>query len=366
MTRQKRSFRTSMLILFGLSMLISGLLTYLVYKGLQRYYHEKVFAEDDLARLRLFINQVGDLNFFLILFIPLAIIFFFLLTKRYADYFEKISGGIHKLANGDFDSRVEITSHDEFQLIAEDINRASEQLQKALERGDFAESSKDQLVLNLAHDIRTPLTSVLGYLDFILKSEELTPEQARHYTTIAYAKSQRLEKLIEELFEITRMNYGKLTVHKEPIDLSELVLQLNEELFPLFEQNKLVSRLYIDPHLVVPADGELLARVFENLLSNAVRYGKDGQYVDIHCRLETASGAAVVQVINYGHFIPPEELPYLFDMFYTGDRARTSSEGSTGLGLFIAKNIAEGHGGTISAESSVTRTIFEVRLPLHS
>ncbi|MNC39204.1 Sensor protein SrrB [compost metagenome] len=231
-----------------------------------------------------------------------------------------------------------------------------------MERGDFAESSKDQLVLNLAHDIRTPLTSVLGYLDYILNHSDLTAEQARHYTMIAYTKSQRLEKLIEELFEITRMNYGMLTVIKAPIDLSELLFQLNEELYPLFEKNKLESRLQITPQMVIPADGELLARVFENLLTNAARYGKDGQFVDIHCRAE--GGNAVVEVINYGHFIPPEELPFLFDMFYTGDRARTADANSTGLGLFIAKNIVEQHGGTISAESSVTRTLFEVRLPL--
>ncbi|CQR55818.1 HAMP domain-containing sensor histidine kinase [Paenibacillus riograndensis] len=364
MVRYKRSFRTSMLMLFGLSMLISGLLTYLVYKGLQFYYHEKVLAEDDIARLRAIIYRIGDVNFFLILFVPLAIFFFFLLTKRYAAYFDTISSGIHNLANGEFSSRVEITSHDEFQVIAEDINRASEQLQKAVERGDFAESSKDQLVLNLAHDIRTPLTSVLGYLDYILNHTDLTAEQVKHYTMIAYTKSQRLEKLIEELFEITRVNYGMLAVVKAPIDLSELLFQLNEELYPLFEKNKLTSRLQITPQMVIPADGELLARVFENLLTNAARYGRDGQFVDIHCRHE--GGSAVVQIINYGNFIPAEELPFLFDMFYTGDRARTSDANSTGLGLFIAKNIVEQHGGTISAESSVTRTLFEVRLPIQA
>ncbi|WP_379152572.1 sensor histidine kinase [Paenibacillus sp. sgz5001063] len=362
MARPQRSFRTSMLMLFGLSMLISGFFTYLVYKGLQMYYHEQVLAEDDIVRVRVFMNRVGDVNFFLILFVPLAILFFFLLTKRYATYFEQISSGIHSLANGEFSARVDIASHDEFQAIADDINRASEQLQGAVARGDFAESSKDQLVLNLAHDIRTPLTSVLGYLDYILNTTDLSAEQARHYTRIAYTKSQRLEKLIEELFEITRMNYGMLTVEKKPIDLSELLFQLNEELYPLFEKNKLVARLHIVPQLMIPAEGELLARVFENLLTNAARYGRDGQYVDIHCKVEDSH--AVVEVMNYGHFISPEELPFLFDMFYTGDQVRTSDTKSTGLGLFIAKNIVERHGGTISAESSVTSTIFKVTLPL--
>ncbi|TDF94750.1 HAMP domain-containing sensor histidine kinase [Paenibacillus piri] len=357
-----RSFRLRMIVLFGLSMLASGILTYFLYKGLQLYYHEYARPGDAVVQLRYFINRVGDVNFFMIVFVPLAILFFFLLTKPYAAYFDNISKGIHRLAVGDFTSRVELHSNDEFQDIAEDINRAGEKLKKAVERGDFAESSKDQLVLNLAHDLRTPLTSVLGYLDFILTNDHLTEDQARHYATIAYTKSRRLEKLIEELFEITRMNYGMLAVEKKPIDLSELLNQLNEELYPIFEKNNLTARLNVPPHIVISGEGELLARVFENLLTNAARYGKDGQYVDISCSLEGSD--AVVQVINYGHAIPQEELPYLFEMFYTGDHARTYQGDSTGLGLFIAKNIVERHNGTISVESGLICTVFEVRLPL--
>ena len=116
------------------------------------------------------------------------------------------------------------------------------------------------------------------------------------------------------------------------------------------------------PHLVIWGDGELLARVFENLLTNANRYGKDGQFVDINGYLD--AGEVVVQVVNYGDCIPQEELPHLFDMFYTGDQARTHQGGSTGLGLFIAKNIVEQHNGTISVQSNLIHTLFEVRLPL--
>lgn len=360
MANMIRSFRSKMIVLLGLSMLFSGVITYIIYKALQLYY-VKVRAEDPLAQLRQVINNFGDLNFFLILFIPLAILFFFLLTKPYATYFKEISSGIHCLANGDFNHHIHISSNDEFRDIAEDINLASEKLQEAVIRGDFAESSKDQLVLNLAHDLRTPLTSVLGYLDLILQDDQLTAEQTKHYTTIAFTKSQRLEKLIDGLFEITRMNYGMITIDKQSIDLSELLNQLNEELYPIFEKNNLVARLDITPNVTISADGELLARVFENLLTNATRYGRDGQYIDINCHFD--AGHVVVQVINYGDCIPEKDLPHIFDMFYTGDSARTHQEGGTGLGLLIAKNIVEQHNGTISVQSSVIRTIFEVRLP---
>lgn len=360
MAKMIRSFRFKMIQLFGLSMLFSAILTYTLYKSIQLYYYTTKF-EYPTTQIRYFMRDIGDVNFFMLIFIPLSFLFFFLLTKRYAAYFNEIFSGINQLANGDFNNRIHIPSNDEFGDIARDINLASEKLQQALERGDFAEYSKEQLVLNLAHDLRTPLTSVLGYLDFILQDDQLTAKQIKHYTSIAYTKSQRLEKLIDELFEITRMNYGKLTIEKKPIDLSELLIQLNEELYPVFEKNNLETRLNVTPHMTICGDGELLARVFENLLTNAIRYGNDGQYIDINCNLDAEN--VLIQVVNYGDHIPPEELPHIFDMFFAGDQARTHREGSTGLGLSIAKNIVEQHQGTISAQSSLVRTLFEVRFP---
>ncbi|MEQ2526148.1 HAMP domain-containing histidine kinase [Robertmurraya yapensis] len=358
------SFRSKLIGLFGLSMLLAGIVTYLLFKGLQLYYHTRVLHGEPLAQLRQFIESIGDFNFFFILFISIAFLFFYLLTKPYSTYFNEISNGIHYLAGGNFKHRVDIQSNDEFGVIAQAINLASEKLEEAIQRGDFSENSKEQLVVNLAHDLRTPLTSVLGYLDLILKDEKLTKEQVRHFLTIAFTKSQRLERLIDELFEITRMNYGMLPVEKKQIDLSDLLNQLKEELYPIFEKNHLKARMNIPPHLPILGDGELLARVFENLLTNANRYGYDGQFVDINGSVD--AGEVVVQIVNYGDSIPPEELPYLFDMFYTGDKARTHREDSTGLGLFIAKNIVEQHNGTITAESSLIRTVFEVRLPQES
>lgn len=350
-----------MIMLFALSMILAGGVTYLIYEGLRLYYKLAVRYEDPLAQFRSMVRQIGDINFFLIVFIPLSIMFFFFLTRPYLKYFDEISNGIHHLANGDFLNQVRVSSNDEFGYIAREINVASEKLKEAVERGDFAESSKDQLIVNLAHDLRTPLTSVLGYLDLILKDENLTKEQIKHFSTIAFTKSERLEILIDELFEITRMNYGMLQIEKRPIDISELLIQLDEELYPLLEKKGLEARLNMDSHLPINGDGKLLARVFENLLTNAIRYGYDGKFVDVNGYIDHEE--VVVQIINYGDSIPEEDLPYLFDMFYTGDKARSEQQGGTGLGLFIAKNIIEQHDGTISAESNVIRTIFEVRLP---
>lgn len=355
------SFRSKMVVLFGLSMLVSGIVTYMLYRALQAYYRRNAYVGDSLALFRGVIRTFGDINVFLIIFIPLAILFFFLFTKPYARYFDVISSGIHRLAEGDFGTPVRIASHDEFQTIAEDINMASDKLRQAIERGDFAETTKDQLVLNLAHDLRTPLTSVLGYLNYILQADDLTDEQVRHFATIAYTKSQRLEKLIDELFEVTRINHGLLPVRREAINLGELLVQLSEELHPIFDKNGLEVRADIAQDLDIQGDGELLARVFENLLSNAARYGADGRFIDIRGSWE--GDEAVISVDNYGDRIPEAELPHLFEMFFTGDRARTQRDGSTGIGLYIVKNIVERHHGAVSAESGPVLTRFTVRLP---
>lgn len=361
MVKISRSFRAKMILLFGISMSCSASITYLLFKSLQFYYHTSVQHEDLMAQIRILIGNFGDFNLFFILFILLSFLFFFFLTKPYSVYFNEISNGIRYLARGDFNHKVHIPSNDEFKDIALDINLASEKLQEAIQRGDFSESSKDQLVVNLAHDLRTPLTSVLGYLDLILKDENLTKEQVRHFLTITFNKSKRLERLIDELFEITRMNYGMITLKKSRINLTDLLNQLKEEMYPLLEKNRLTVRLDCDPHLFIVGDGDLLARVFENLLANAIRYGNDGQYIDVNGFTDDSN--AVVQVINYGGSIPSDELPHLFEMFYTGDKSRTHKENSTGLGLFIAKNIVEQHKGMITADSNIIETVFEVRLP---
>ena len=356
-----RGFRSKMIMLLGLSMLCSGLITYGLYRLLQFFYRD-VRREDFLAQVRRIMYEIGDIYCFLIIFIPLVILFFFWFSKPYSNYFKQISTGIRALADGDFNHRVHIESGDEFAVIAEDLNLAGLRLEEAVSRGDFAESSKDQLVVNLAHDLRTPLTSVLGYLDLVIKDKQLTEEQVQHFISIAYTKSQHLERLIEGLFEITRMNYGKLTIKQAQVNLSELLYQLHEELYPVLEKHHLTARLEVTPQLLILGDGELLARVFENLLTNACRYGNDGIYVDIKGKLKDEE-YIVIQVINYGSLIAAEDIPHIFDMYFMGDRVRSSQDGGTGLGLYIAKNIIEQHGGTIAVRSDAISTCFEVVLP---
>lgn len=349
---------------FGVSLLLSGVVTWCVFLSLRWYYRKYVKWEDSLASIRLFMREIGEINVFLLLFIPLAFVIFFLLTKKYTAYFQQISQGIHHLANGDFTHQVILDKEDEFGEIATDINRASSMLQAAIARGDFSESSKNELVVNLAHDLRTPLTSVLGYLHLLQSDHHLTPKQQQHYLHIAHTKAERLERLIDTLFEVTRLNYGLLPLKKTTFDVGHLLLQLADEMYPIVEQAHLTIRTAINDPLLVHADGELLARVFENLLTNACRYGVDGQFIDITTQQHAET--VEIAIINYGAVITERDLPHLFDMYYTADQARTTVENSSGIGLFIAKNIIEQHDGTIDVSSTIKETRFTIQLPCYA
>ncbi|MBR7795483.1 MULTISPECIES: sensor histidine kinase KdpD [Virgibacillus] len=359
MVKWLRSFRAKIIGMFALSSLLSGLLTYLIIMLAKQYYSTVDYGSTGHA-IREFIRTIGDVYVFLFIFIVFSFLFFYMLMKPYTTYFNKISKGIRQLAQGDFDYQVKLSSKDEFNDIANDINRTSARLKEAIEKGEFLESSKDHLIVNLAHDLRTPLTSVLGYIEIILKDKTLGEEEKMHFLKIAFNKSQRLERLLDELFEITKMNDHMYSIEKTKINISALLYQLAEEMYPIFEKSSLHLRQDIQSNLMTLGDGDLLARVFENLLTNANRYGSDGEFIDIRAFQENQE--AIIQVINYGSIIADEDLPHIFDMFYTGDKSRTMQKNKSGLGLFIAKNIIEQHNGTITAKSNLKQTVFEVRL----
>ncbi|KMK76239.1 HAMP domain-containing sensor histidine kinase [Alkalihalobacillus pseudalcaliphilus] len=361
MVKYWQSFRVKMMIWLMLSLFLAGVVTYIFYSILRFIYYNYAVHGDFLFSFRQFLYSFNETTIIMIVFIPLFILFYLLFMNQYTAYFNELSKGIRELAKGNFEHRVNITSHDEFKFVANDLHSASQTLKEAIEKGEFAESSKDYLVVNLAHDLRTPLTSVLGYIELILHDEQLSEDEKKHYLKIAFNKSQRLEKLIDQLFEITKVNYGKKSLKRKELQLSNLLYQLYEEMIPLFEQAQLQVRMEVEEHVMIDADGDLLARVFENLLTNGIRYGVDGEYIDL--KAYTLEGSVIVEMINYGEAIPSDEIPYLFDMFYTGDKSRTHQKNSSGLGLFIAKNIIEQHNGEIVVESNVKRTVFKVIIP---
>ncbi|MFC6653583.1 ATP-binding protein [Paenibacillus rhizoplanae] len=202
---------------------------------------------------------------------------------------------------------------------------------------------------------------MLGFLEVIEEDRYQDELEMRYYINIAYEKSLTLRRLIDELFEYTRINNG-MPLELSELDIAGLIRQLEEEFVPITENAGMEIRLNMqEGEFKIQADGGLLVRAYENIIANAIQYGKAGRYIDIDIAKD--GDVLVVRIQNYGDPIPERDLPFIFDRFYRVERSRSKQTGGTGLGLAIAKSIIDVHGGSITVHSSKKATIFETRLP---
>lgn len=319
-----------------------------------------------LARIGIFgnlpvllIEGVGLIPLLLLTLTLLFIVIFFALTRRVTIYLEDISRTVQQVARGDYSARVPFKSRDELGEVADNINRMARRINLAVQEERLLERQKNELITSVSHDLRTPLTSVLGYLDLIAQGEYQDQEELTRYAGVAFKKAKRLQKLIDDLFEFTRLS-GGLQPKFAAIQLGELLEQLLAETEPQLKDAEMEGQITIHQEVNVAADGNLLFRLFENLFSNALRYGREGKRLEI--TVGRQGEKALAEVTNYGPPIAPEDLPYIFERFYRAEKARTG-EGA-GLGLAIARQIALLHGGELSVESSPGKTSFILTLPL--
>ena len=324
-----------------------------------------------------FINDLGYENvvlqandrttlFLTLLYILIGILIFTvsfaLMQHRQVQYMQKLSIAMHKISNGDLTTTVDIEGDNELSQMAMELNQMAEQVRSLMEREREAERTKNDLITNVAHDLRTPLTSIIGYLELLSSNRPLDEEMRKKYLSIAYQKSCHLQVLIEDLFGFTSLGYGKITAKMSELDIVNLLAQLLDEFYPIFEQNHLEYSYNTNvSSKIIVGDGTLLARLFDNLLNNAVKYGNDGKMINVILNAEET--AVTIQVINFGSIIPANELNTIFEKFYRMEQSRSTQTGGTGLGLAIAKNIVDVHNGSITAESSLNGTIFKVVLP---
>ena len=242
------------------------------------------------------------------------------------------------------------------------LNTVKQTLEQRKAEAALAEQRKNELVMYLAHDIRTPLTSIIGYLNLLVENRAMPPEQKAKHLHTNLDKAYRLEEMINEFFEITCYNSQQIKLFKEPIDLYLMLTQLSDELSPIFYQNSNYLTLNVDENLIISADADKLARVFSNILKNAAAYS----YPQTEIRITTQKYADKITISfqNKGKSIPTEKLSALFDKFYRLDEARLSNTGGTGLGLAIAQDIVLLHGGAIQANCEGNIITFTVELPL--
>lgn len=244
-------------------------------------------------------------------------------------------------------------------------DRMNEINQKALYNARLAKENldrKNELIVYLAHDIKTPLTSMIGYLSLLDEISDMPKKQQRKYIEIALKKSMRLEELINELFDITRFNSHELELDIEEINLNLMLEQIIDDFYPLLkEANKEIKLLFKDK-IVIEGDSDKLARVFNNVIKNAIAYSYDNSKILIEVVKDFEYASIIIS--NQGKKISPQKLEKIFEKFYRLDESRTSKTGGSGLGLAIAKEIVLLHQGTIYATSDFEYTRFYIKLPL--
>ncbi len=237
---------------------------------------------------------------------------------------------------------------------------------EALRLAEQSEKRKNDLVMYLAHDLKTPLTSILGYLELLQNTTELTEETKQKYMAVVSAKAERLEELLDEFFEITRYNLTQITLVKSRINLTRMMEQLIFEFQPMLMERNLTCEFQpaAEQDFHYFCDADRIQRVFSNLLKNAVYYSFEGTAISITLQKDKGCLRAVFE--NEGNTIPKEKLTKIFEQFFRLDSARGTKSGGTGIGLAIAKEIVELHGGSIEAFSEDNRIRFTVQLPVRA
>lgn len=225
-----------------------------------------------------------------------------------------------------------------------------------------AENKKNELVMYVAHDIRTPLTSVIGYLSLLEEAPDMPILQKTKYVGVALKNARKLEKLVNEFFEITRYNSKQIKLNKKNVDLYYMLMQMIDEFYPVLSAKGNSATLHADENLTVYVDSEKLARVFNNILKNAVQYSYSNTEIIISAKSDNEN--VTITFENHGQTIPPNQLSSIFEKFNRLDEARKSDTGGTGLGLSIAEEIIHLHGGEIYVQSENNKVTFTVCLPI--
>lgn len=296
--------------------------------------------------------------FLVIGFIILFLIFYNLLVKRMLHYLSSVEAAIDAIQREDDEQIVLVP---ELKPLEDKLMALRATLKRKEMETAISEQKKNDLVVYLAHDLKTPLTSIIAYLTMLDQRKSMPDEDREKYIHVTFEKASRLRELINEFFEITKFNLQDIVLEKEQLNLSFLLEQLADESYGVLKDKYLTCSVKTDDDLMVMGDPDKLARVFDNLLRNAIAYSYTDTEIEIEAR---AKGTDIVITFkNQGHEIPEQNLKLIFEKFYRVDNARSSQTGGSGLGLSIAKRIVELHGGIIEATSDWERTTFTVVLP---
>ncbi len=362
-------FRTRIFVRIAVMMLCAVVGVYLLYNYVLRgnfanwvvdfLHHNFYISYENANRIYRYLLRNHIELIFAIAVTVLFLVIFRIYLNRFTEYFLEINSGMDALLQED---TKDISLSLELMGIEKKMNIIKHTLEKQRMDMRLTEQRKNDLVMYLAHDLKTPLASVIGYLNLLRDEEEISGELRTKYLSISLDKAERLEVLINEFFEIARFNYTDLVLQYGRIDLTRLLEQLVYEFKPMLKEKNLQCHLDAPHDLMQQCDADKMQRVFDNLLRNAVLYSYEGSTIEIAVTMQDDN--VTVSFTNQGNTIPKEKLGRIFEQFYRLDAARSTATGGAGLGLAIAKEIVEAHGGSITAKSEDERSVFTVRIPM--
>ncbi len=322
---------------------------------------QKIFRLDYDAAVLLYHNSIRKNQDFIIWTIILLtiLIIFMIYLNWFTKYFVEINKGMDSLIKEDAG---DISLSPEMLPLERKMNTVKHTIERQKNEMLASEKRKNDLIMYLAHDLKTPLASVIGYLNLLRDERQISEELSEKYLSISLAKAERLEELINEFFEIARYQLSDITLQYSKINLTRLLEQLVYEFNPMLKEENLKCCLSAGDDIMINCDSDKIERVFDNLLRNAVNYSYEN--TEIVVRAERRDENAVVSFCNHGDTIPEDKLERLFEQFYRLDSSRGTGKGGAGLGLSIARQIVTLHRGTITASSKDGVTEFAVTLPL--
>ncbi|AZJ24200.1 two-component sensor histidine kinase (plasmid) [Bacillus wiedmannii bv. thuringiensis] len=352
------SFRNKIIIKLLVAVAVSffisfgfTILNFLFITSLEKNYH--IFSMFEFNFVMLFLFAFAIFTF---------IVIFLILVRKKIVYLKRISDNVNDIANGKLGLTIEIKGKDELTQLAQNINYMSKELEDTFEQERRLERTKNELITNVSHDLRTPLTSIIGYIDLLKRGQYDSKIQLQEYLETTYSKSQRLKYLIDELFEYTRLSGIDAKLNFNEVDLSGLLEQIVGEYIPIFEKESLnVQKSITEETIPIIMDVEKMVRVYENLFMNAIKYSMKPSELSI-C-LELIGNKAILKVSNKVEKPPVSDPNKLFERFFRGDKARKNDQGN-GLGLAISKRIVELHHGNIHAEYKEGWISFIVEHPI--
>lgn len=310
--------------------------------------------------------QYWGLTPFLVISLAIAMMTFvyWRLKRRQRQYeLSHIIDELHHIADGDFSHRISKKGYSiEMQHVIDSIHTLVESAVEAMEEERRIEQTKDELITNVSHDIRTPLTSIIGYIGLIHGGRYSTQEELNKYASVAYSKAKQMKVLVDDLFEYIKVRQTSTKLNILRFDMVQLIEQLAIDFELQLEAKQMtLSVVPTRPSVMMEGDSEQIVRLMNNLMTNAIKYGAEGQ--DIRIEITSENRQIIVRVLNNGSDLPEDRLNMIFDRFYRMEESRSPEIEGTGLGLAISKSIVELHNGEIHAKSEGDWTVFEVQLP---